>query len=150
MGRIGSGSVLVSLVAAVLGLTTTEASGQVTSRAFVSANAWDTLFELDSGTLSRLSPGLGVATTPQAVAASPDGRRAYVTNETSGTVAMIEVGTWTVLANVFVAAGVRGIAVSPDATKVYVADYGTAIDVRRPAGRLAPPGPPAAHHLHRR
>jgi YVTN family beta-propeller protein len=113
MGRIGSGTVLVSLVAAVLGLTTTEASGQVTSRAFVSANAWDTLFELDSATLSTLSPGLGVATTPQAVAASPDGRRVYVTNETSGTVAMIEVGTWTVLANVFVASGVRGIAVSP-------------------------------------
>ena len=52
MGRIGSGSVLVSLVAAVLGLTTTEASGQLTSRAFVSSDATGRVFMIDNATLA--------------------------------------------------------------------------------------------------
>ena len=58
-----------------------------------------------------------------AVAVTSDGRRVYVPNRDSGSVAVIDTGTNTVIATIAVGAYPEGIAVSPDGRRVYVPNY---------------------------
>jgi YVTN family beta-propeller protein len=103
-----------------------DASGQVTSRAFVSSAFNDRIHPIDTSTLTVL-PHISVSLTPGGVATSPDGRRVYVANQLANTVSMIDVSTGAVLGEVVVGASPRGIAVTPDGTKVYVANWGTTV-----------------------
>jgi YVTN family beta-propeller protein len=56
------------------------------------------------------------------IVVSPDGTRAYVCNEDSETVSVIDTATNRVLTNIPVARFPSGIAVSPDGTRVYVSN----------------------------
>jgi DNA-binding beta-propeller fold protein YncE len=118
--------VLVGLAAAVLGLAAHEASGQVTSRAFVSSDLSGRVYMIDNATLGPPTEIHAGGSATVAVAASPDGRRAYVT-KANGNVAIIDVATSAFLSEVFLIQNIRGIAVSPDGSKVYVAHYGGGI-----------------------
>ena len=83
----------------------------------------------------EVSPGgngpgapFGVGTWPDAIAITPDGERAYVTNYTSGSVTPIDLLTGRVLPAIPLssAAGPAGIAISPDGTTAYVTNAGAA------------------------
>jgi YVTN family beta-propeller protein len=54
------------------------------------------------------------------VAVSPDGRRAYVTNNASNTVSVIDTGGGAVTATIPVGARPVGVAVSPDGRHAYI------------------------------
>ncbi len=65
-----------------------------------------------------------VGDTPQGVAVSPDGTRAYVTNyQDDNSVSVIDTATNTVTTTVPVGSYPYGVAVSPDGTRAYVANY---------------------------
>jgi YVTN family beta-propeller protein len=65
-----------------------------------------------------------VGTTPFAVAVTPDGKHAYVTNVASNNVSVINTATNTVGSTIPVAAGTAplGVAVTPDGKHAYVAN----------------------------
>ena len=74
------------------------------------------------------------APTPPAAAvpaAVPSGPRAYVTNETSGDLSVIDIGSQKVIATIPLGKRPRGIQISPDRSTIYVALSGSPI---------APPG----------
>jgi YVTN family beta-propeller protein len=62
------------------------------------------------------------------LAASPDGRRVYVTNEISDNVPVIDTATDTVIATIPVPVSVSA-AVSPDSTKIYIPNRGNHVAV---------------------
>ena len=59
------------------------------------------------------------------VALSPDGSRAYVSNEFAGTVSVIDTGSNTVVGSITVGGDPTIVAVSPDGTRVYVINNGS-------------------------
>ena len=63
---------------------------------------------------------VSVGSYPLGVAVSPNGSRAYVANDGSGTVSVIDTATDAVTATVAVGANPDGVAVSPDGSRVYV------------------------------
>ncbi|MGD0983346.1 MAG: YncE family protein [Acidimicrobiales bacterium] len=69
---------------------------------------------------------LDVGTYPDAIAITPDGKRAYVTNYTSNSVTPIDLGTGKVLPAIQLGstAGPAGIAITPDGATAYVTDAG--------------------------
>ncbi|WP_244890041.1 beta-propeller fold lactonase family protein [Mycobacterium lentiflavum] len=66
---------------------------------------------------------IAVGRTPWGVAFSPDGTRAYVTNNESDSVSVSDTATNTVAATVYLVPNVYGVAVSPDGGTVYVANW---------------------------
>lgn len=81
---------------------------------------------------STLLPGspITVGSDPSAVAVTPDGRYAYVTNHGSASVDVIDTATNTVVATIPVGSGPYGIAVTPGGKSAYVADSGSSnVDV---------------------
>jgi YVTN family beta-propeller protein len=76
-------------------------------------------------TPTDLGPAIGtvpVGTSPVGVAVSPNGATAYVTNQNSNTVSVINTATNTVSATVTVGSGPEGVAVSPNGATAYVAN----------------------------
>ena len=61
---------------------------------------------------------------PRDIAISPDGKYAYVTNNTGNKVAVIDTGSYNVLTQVPVDISPAGIAITPDGKRVYVANNG--------------------------
>ncbi|MGH7963571.1 MAG: beta-propeller fold lactonase family protein [Candidatus Binatia bacterium] len=69
-------------------------------------------------------PGeIPVGQEPQAIAITPDGLRAYVTNFADDTVSILNLTTNTVEATITVGDGPNGVAVTPDGTRVIVANF---------------------------
>ncbi|GAA1007162.1 serine/threonine-protein kinase [Streptomyces thermogriseus] len=62
---------------------------------------------------------------PEGVAVSPDGRRAYVTNERSSSVSVIDTATNKVDRTIPVGSFPKGVEVSPDGHRAYVANLGS-------------------------
>ena len=71
---------------------------------------------------------LGVGTYPDAIAVTPDGKRAYVTNYTSNSVTPLDLVTGKVLPSIPLGstAGPAGIAITPEGKTAYVTDAGAA------------------------
>ena len=67
---------------------------------------------------------IAVGQAPGEVAVSRDGRRAYVTNEDSSSVSVINLKTRRVVSTIRVGTAPRGVAVAPDNRRVYVANNG--------------------------
>jgi YVTN family beta-propeller protein len=88
-----------------------------------------TVTVLDAAT-NKVTTTIPVAPTTNApgLAASPDGRRVYVTNEISGNVPVIDTATDKVIATIPVADSTSA-AVSPDGTKVYIQNRGNHVAV---------------------
>ena len=71
---------------------------------------------------------VGLITSAPGLAASPDGRRVYVTNEIGDNVPVIDTGTDTVIATIPVPISISA-AVSPDGSKIYIPNRGNHIAV---------------------
>jgi YVTN family beta-propeller protein len=71
-------------------------------------------------------PSIGVGTYPDAIAITPNGTRAYVTNYDSNSVTPIDLESGTVLPSIALSAnaGPAGIAIAPDGDTAYVTDAG--------------------------
>ena len=67
------------------------------------------------------------STTPSAAATAAPGPRAYVTNEVSGDLTVIDLTSQSVVATIPLGKRPRGIQLSPDRTKLYVALSGSPI-----------------------
>jgi YVTN family beta-propeller protein len=63
-----------------------------------------------------------VGVNPVGVAITPNGTRAYVTNESSNTVLVIDTATNSVVATIPVGLAPFGVAITPDGTRAYVAN----------------------------
>ncbi|MHC8361796.1 YVTN family beta-propeller repeat protein [Pseudomonas sp. LS2P72] len=63
---------------------------------------------------------ISVGSNPHGIAVSTDGTRAYVCNQGSDTVSVIDIATHRVLTDITVGKSPAGVAVSPDGTRVYV------------------------------
>lgn len=72
-----------------------------------------------------VAPGIQAA--PFGVAITPDSTRAYVTVIRTGTVAVIDTASNTVVQSVTLSPGAAGIAISPDGTRAYVASDGDCV-----------------------
>ncbi|MEW6269774.1 MAG: YncE family protein [Thermodesulfobacteriota bacterium] len=82
------------------------------------------------GTLHGVDPAapgdasaVALASVPGGMALSPDGARAYVANGLAGSVAVVDLATRRVVANVRTGAEPLGVAVSPDGARVYVTNF---------------------------
>lgn len=93
------------------------------SKIYVTDYFNDLLNVLDANTLSPM-PGspIAVGVSPIGVAVSADGKRAYVTNEDSGSVSVIDTVANAVVATVAVGNNPVGVTVTPDNARVYVAN----------------------------
>lgn len=88
------------------------------------ANEYDktiSVIDVTTNTAAKIS----VASTPTALAVSPDGAQLYVTTKANNSVAVIDTQTKTVVANIRVGAAPTGIAVSPDGKFLYVTNGGS-------------------------
>jgi YVTN family beta-propeller protein len=103
--------VLFLLLSMEVGLGTTKVQAQ--TRAYVTTNA---VSVIDTATNTVVAT-IPVGVSPIGVAITPDGTRAYVTNEgsntVSGTVSVIDTATNTVVATIPVGPGPFGIAITP-------------------------------------
>ena len=72
-----------------------------------------------TGKMSRIATGKDVS---HMVAASPDGRRAYVSSLASGSVTVIDLAAGKVLQNVSTGKGAEGMDVTPDGREIWVAN----------------------------
>jgi len=59
---------------------------------------------------------------PFGVAITPDGTRAYVTNDSSNTVSVVDISNNSVFATIPVGGSPIGVAITPDGTRAYVAN----------------------------
>ena len=66
-----------------------------------------------------------VGNNPYGVAVSPNGTRAYVTNQASNTVSVVNTATNAVVATITVGSAPTAVTVSPDGTRAYVANNNT-------------------------
>lgn len=87
--------------------------------AWIANNGDATVSRIDLDTHEATT--IAVGTFPWAVAASPDGQRAYVANSGDDTVSVIDAAAGAVIGTIPVGAMPQGIAVTPDGAKVYVA-----------------------------
>src|SRR5262249_51420063 len=69
---------------------------------------------------------IGVGSFPLSVAVTPNGQRAYVTNQSSNNVSVIDTATNAVMATVPVGLAPQGVAITPDGKLAYVANGGAA------------------------
>jgi YVTN family beta-propeller protein len=83
-----------------------------------------TVFDTESHTAigSPISVGLG----PQRIAISPDGSRAYVTNQADNTVSVIDTDAGVVVDTIAVGGAPFAITISPDGTRAYVSSVNSA------------------------
>ncbi|MGW3152414.1 beta-propeller fold lactonase family protein [Streptomyces sp. NPDC001177] len=80
---------------------------------------------IDTSTDTVVGTPITVGAGPIAIAMLPNGTKAYVSNELSNNVSVIDTADRTVTATIGVGVHPRGIAVTPDGTKAYVADNGS-------------------------
>lgn len=66
-----------------------------------------------------------VGSSPIGVGVTPDGSKAYVVNNASGTVSVINTATNAVVATITVGTDPFGVAITPDGTKAYVTNVGS-------------------------
>ncbi len=79
---------------------------------------------------------VAVAPQPRCVAVSPDDREAYVTSSWNGIVSVINLeGPPTVVAEISVGTELRGCALTPNGTRLYVADFNGTVHEINPATR---------------
>jgi YVTN family beta-propeller protein len=83
------------------------------------------VFILNTATNQTVGSPISVGSLPVGVAVTPDGRYAYVTNNGSNTVSVIDAVSHAVVGSINVAPGTIGVAVMPDGQQVYVTSPGT-------------------------
>lgn len=84
----------------------------------------DAIWIIDSATRAVVGGPIAAGDAPAAVAVTPDGRHAYVTNSRVNQVSVVVLGVRALHNAIPVGPGPAGLAVTPDGTRVYVADQG--------------------------
>ena len=88
------------------------------------------VFVLDTATNQAVGSPIPVGFLPAGVSVTPDGRYAYITNNASDTISVIDTVSRAVVATINVPAGPIGVATSPDAKQVYATSPGLIPDNR--------------------
>ncbi len=145
------GAVAVSVVGGPLTATTATASTPAGWTAYVVSFADDAVIPVDTAT-HAVGAAIAVGSAPSAIAITPDGSTAYVTDEgttttTPGFVTPIALSTNTPGAPIPVGSGPDAIAITPDGRTAYVGNYNddtvTPVDlVTDAAGTPIPVGAP--------
>jgi YVTN family beta-propeller protein len=89
------------------------------------ANQYDKTITVIDATTNSAVGTISVASTPTALAVSPDGSRLYVTTKANNSVAIIDTVTRSVVTNVRVGSAPTGVAVTPDGQFLYVTNGGS-------------------------
>ena len=101
-------------------------------------NAFSLFRVIDAENLKVIS-SVEVGDGPRYIAIMPDGSKAYVSNQWSNSVSVINLNTMKVIANITVGPEPREIAITPDGSKAYVALPGNAPMLAGGPGYLATP-----------
>jgi YVTN family beta-propeller protein len=121
------------LLIAAFALAGLLGSGQsLAQNAYITSQSSGTVSVVDTVTnMVTATIAIGKFNQSGGVAVSPDGSKAYLTNDgtdpspgATGTVSVIATATNTFTATIPVGSGPQGVAVSPDGSKVYVANSG--------------------------
>ena len=83
------------------------------------------VFVIDTATNQPVGSPISVGFLPAGVTVTPDGRYAYVTNNGSGTISVIDTASHTAVGSINVAQGPIGVAANPNASLVYATSPGT-------------------------
>jgi outer membrane autotransporter protein len=83
------------------------------------------VFIVDTATNQVVGSPISVGLLPAGVTVTPDGRYAYITNNGSGTISVIDTASQTAVGSIKVAPGPIGIAASPNASLVFATSPGT-------------------------
>lgn len=97
--------------------------------AYVANEFSNTVSVIDTAANAVVGSPIPVGTHPYGIAITPDGSRAYVTNEdlTSNSVSVIDTGTNSTVGSPIPAGETpRALAITPDGSRAYVANYGSA------------------------
>ncbi len=86
------------------------------------------VFILNTATNKTLGLPISVGSLPVGVAVTPDGRYAYITNNGSNTISVIDTALHEVVGSLNVAPGPAGVASTPDGKQVYVTSPGPIIN----------------------
>jgi YVTN family beta-propeller protein len=99
------------------------------------ANSGGGTVSVISTSTNKVTKTIQVGSSPQGLAVSPDGTKVYVANSGSGTVSVINTSsdalvdtnpaTWWAVDSITVGSSPTGLAVSPDGTRLYVANKGS-------------------------
>ncbi len=99
------------------------------------ANSGSGTVSVISTSTNKVTKTIQVGSSPQGLAISPDGSKVYVANTGSGTVSVINTSsdalvdvnpaTWWAVDSIAVGSSPTGLAVSPDGTRLYVANKGS-------------------------
>jgi YVTN family beta-propeller protein len=116
-------SVVCSLF--LLGMALLAIPAQAQTFAYVTNEGSNSVSVIDTSTNTVVAT-VGVGTRPFGVAVTPDGTRAYVTNNiVSGSVSVIDTSSRTVVATIGVGANPLQVAITPDGTRAYVTNIGS-------------------------
>jgi YVTN family beta-propeller protein len=89
--------------------------------------------------IATFAVGSEILDTPQGIAITPDGSRAYVTHLDSGIVSVIDTVSNTVIATISVGSGSgpHAVAITPDGTRAYVTNvFGNTVSVIDPMSNM--------------
>lgn len=116
-------ALLVAFLTAVVGPTDLAHArkGYVASYVqYVGGAPLTTVASFETSTNGVIGSPITVGSSPIWVAFAPDGKRAYVANQGSGTVSVIDTAKDTVMATVATGAGATGVGLTPDGSRAYV------------------------------
>jgi YVTN family beta-propeller protein len=118
-GRFVQASLFVLWIATGLGAA--DVPGQPLAYVTTCVN---TLSVLDV-TTNELITTIPVGSRPSGVAITPDGSRAYVTNELEATVSVVDIATNAMIETISVGILPRDVAITPDGSRAYIANAGS-------------------------
>lgn len=117
-------SVLLAAVAAIFACAA-AASASAAPTILVGGFQQGVVYAINGATNQVVGEPTPVGTIPYSIAVTPDARYAYVTNEESDSVSVLETKTMRAVGKpIPVGLAPRTVAISPDGTRAYVADYG--------------------------
>ena len=101
----------------------TDSFAVVASNGLATATTTITVPIVPAPTTGSTTTTVAIAGGPYGLAVTPDGSRVYVTDNTSGSVSVLDTATDTVTKTITVGAGAEGVAITPNGAQAYVANF---------------------------
>jgi YVTN family beta-propeller protein len=117
--------IIIALSIFLFGIETAKAE----PFAYVTNRGSNDVSVIDTVTNMVVGPPIPVGESPEAVAITPDGRRAYVTNFASNDVSVIDTTTNMVVDTITVGSSPAGVAITPDGSRAYVINVQFGVDL---------------------